>query len=82
MVELYWVKAMNNQIYRKRIVEELINKKLRTSGAVLVTGPKDCGKTTTCKMMSKFENSFCLRVQFSLQIMMKLFTLVREDFLE
>ena len=35
---------MDNEKYRKRIVEELINKKLRTSDAVLVTGPKYCGK--------------------------------------
>ena len=57
---------MNNINYRKRIVEELIKKKLRTSGAVLVTGPKYCGKTTTCKMMSNSEHSFSTKSQIEL----------------
>ena len=57
---------MDNEKYRKRIVEELINKKLRTSGAVLVTGPKYCGKTTTCMMMAKSEHSFSTKGQIQL----------------
>ena len=39
--------------YYKRIVEDKINRKLRTSGAVLVTGPKYSGKTTTCMPLQK-----------------------------
>lgn len=39
--------------YYKRLVEEKINRKLKSSGAVLVTGPKFCGKTTTCKIFKK-----------------------------
>jgi len=38
---------MENQDYRHRVCDELLQKKLRTSGAVLVTGPKWCGKTWT-----------------------------------
>lgn len=57
---------MNNQIYKRRIVEELINKKLKTSGAVLVTGPKYCGKTTTCKMLANSEHSFSTKSQIEL----------------
>lgn len=33
--------------YRKRIVDELLEKKLKGKGAVLIQGPKWCGKTTT-----------------------------------
>ena len=36
-------------------IEKEIEKKLRTSGAVLVAGPKFCGKTTTCM---KYQKSF------------------------
>ncbi len=39
--------------YYKRYVEKLIEKKLKSSGAVLVTGPKFCGKTTTCSLFAK-----------------------------
>lgn len=34
--------------YYKRYIEKVIERKLKSSGAVLVTGPKFCGKTTTC----------------------------------
>ncbi len=33
--------------YRKRIMDGLLEKKLRAKGAVLIEGPKWCGKTTT-----------------------------------
>ena len=38
---------MYNKHYRPRICDTLLQKKLRTSGAVLITGPKWCGKTWT-----------------------------------
>ena len=38
--------------YKKRIADELIRKKLRGKGAVLVEGPKWCGKTTTAEELS------------------------------
>lgn len=38
---------MENDNYRRRVCDELLQRKLRTSGAVLVTGPKWCGKTWT-----------------------------------
>lgn len=41
--------------YYSRLVEKEIELKLRTSGAVLVAGPKFCGKTTTCML---YQNSF------------------------
>ena len=52
--------------YRERIVENLILKKLKTSGAVLITGPKYCGKTTTCRVLSKTEHSFSTKSQIEL----------------
>ena len=38
--------------YRQRIVDSLLDRKLRSKGAVLIEGPKWCGKTTTAKQLS------------------------------
>ena len=35
--------------YRKRIMDGLLLKKLQAKGAVLIEGPKWCGKTTTAE---------------------------------
>lgn len=40
-------------MYYKRLIEEEISLKLKSSGAVLVAGPKFCGKTTTCMLFQK-----------------------------
>lgn len=40
--------------YKKRIVDEILLKKLKGKGAVLIQGPKWCGKTTTAE---RFSNS-------------------------
>ena len=40
-------------MYYKRLIEKDIELKLRTSGAVVVAGPKFCGKTTTCMLDQK-----------------------------
>ena len=42
-------------MYYERLIEEQIALKLKTSGAVVVAGPKFCGKTTTCML---YQNSF------------------------
>lgn len=39
--------------YYSRIVNNLLNKKLRTSGAVLIQGPKWCGKSTSASQIAK-----------------------------
>ncbi|MEI7595842.1 MAG: DUF4143 domain-containing protein [Bacteroidota bacterium] len=39
--------------YIRRLVEEDLQEKLSTSGAVLIKGPKSCGKTATAKQYSK-----------------------------
>ena len=39
--------------YYSRIIERMIEKKMQSSGAVLVNGPKFCGKTTTCLRYAK-----------------------------
>ena len=39
--------------YRKRIADALLQDKLAVKGAVLVEGPKWCGKTTTAEQASK-----------------------------
>ena len=38
--------------YRKRIVDEILNRKLEGKGAVLIEGPKWCGKTTTAEQFA------------------------------
>ena len=40
-------------MYLKRYVEKEIERTLRSSGAVVVTGPKFCGKTTTSMLFQK-----------------------------
>jgi len=42
-------------MYYERLVDSVIERKLRSSGAILVAGPKFCGKTTTCM---RFQKSF------------------------
>lgn len=42
-------------MYYPRYIEQTITRTLKSSGAVLVTGPKFCGKTTTCM---RFQKSF------------------------
>ncbi len=39
--------------YYPRLIEKTIERKLRTSGAVLISGPKFSGKTTTCTLLAK-----------------------------
>ncbi|MBP5612095.1 MAG: AAA family ATPase, partial [Bacteroidales bacterium] len=39
--------------YRKRIADSLLSEKLETMGAVLIEGPKSCGKTTTAEQQAK-----------------------------
>ena len=39
--------------YKKRIVDDLLDLKLEAFGAVLIKGPKGCGKTTSAKQKAK-----------------------------
>ena len=39
--------------YRKRIADQLLARKLASKGAVLIEGPKWCGKTTTAEQSAK-----------------------------
>ena len=39
--------------YRQRIADSLLNFKLHSKGAVLIEGPKWCGKTTTALQIAK-----------------------------
>lgn len=47
--------------YIPRLAEKILDEKLHTSGCVLVTGPKFCGKSTMCKKYAK--SSFCLKTE-------------------
>ena len=39
--------------YRNRIADKLLSEKLSSKGAVLIEGPKWCGKTTTAEQHAK-----------------------------
>ena len=39
--------------YRKRIADQILQRKLQGKGAVLIEGPKWCGKTTTAEQTAK-----------------------------
>ena len=39
--------------YQPRVVDSLLQRKLQTIGAVLIEGPKLCGKSTTATMQAK-----------------------------
>lgn len=39
--------------YKKRIIDQLLDLKLEAFGAVLIKGPKGCGKTTSAKQKAK-----------------------------
>ena len=39
--------------YKKRIADDVLKRKLLGKGAVLIQGPKWCGKTTTVEQISK-----------------------------
>ena len=39
--------------YKKRVVDEILESKLKGSGAILIEGPKWCGKTTTSLQFAK-----------------------------
>ena len=45
--------AENSKEYRKRIADILLEEKLDAMGAVLIEGPKACGKTTTAEQHAK-----------------------------
>ena len=40
------------KIYRKRVADEILKRKLEGKGAVLIEGPKWCGKTTTAEQIA------------------------------
>ena len=40
-------------MYYKRLIENQISEKLKYSGAILIAGPKFCGKTTTSEIFAK-----------------------------
>lgn len=45
--------TQNPIIYRPRIIDGVIKRRLQSAGALLIEGPKWCGKTTTAEQFSK-----------------------------
>lgn len=43
----------NSMAYRERIADQLLREKLEAMGAVLIEGPKACGKTTTAEQQAR-----------------------------
>ena len=41
------------KVYKKRIADRMLTDKLEAMGAVLIEGPKGCGKTTTAEQQAK-----------------------------
>lgn len=46
-------KLQNMAEYKKRISDRILKRKVQGKGAVLIEGPKWCGKTTTAKQLAK-----------------------------
>lgn len=44
--------VLQTKRYRKRIADEILKRKLEGKGAVLIEGPKWCGKTTTAEQLA------------------------------
>ena len=56
MILLIKVKVINGENkmeYINRITDNIIRKKLKGKGAILVQGPKWCGKTTSCEQLAE-----------------------------
>lgn len=49
------------KVYKKRIADGLLQRKLAGKGAVLIEGAKWCGKTTTAEQIAK-AYSICRRL--------------------
>lgn len=59
--------------YKKRIADELLKRKLQGKGAVLIDGPKWCGKTTTAQQIAQSvlnlgDSTILNNAQLSLQV--------------
>ena len=59
--------------YRKRVADEILKRKLEGKGAVLIEGPKWCGKTTTAKQFAKSildlgDSSILSNAQMAMQV--------------
>ena len=64
---------MANVLYKKRIVDLIIERRLQGKGAVLIEGPKWCGKTTTAKQYAQSlldlgDSTILSNAQISLQV--------------
>lgn len=47
--------------YIDRIIDSVIDRKLHSSGALMIVGPKGCGKTTTAKRFVNTIHTFDIK---------------------
>ena len=64
---------MRNMRYKKRVADSLIERRLQGKGAILIEGPKWCGKTTTAKQFAKSildlgDSSILSNAQMAMQV--------------
>lgn len=64
---------MANILYKKRVADLILERRLQGKGAILVEGPKWCGKTTTAKQYAKSlldlgDSAVLLNSQIALQV--------------
>jgi len=52
MLYFYQQNQLYMNDYRPRVVDALLKRKLEGKGAVLIKGPKWCGKTTTAEQVA------------------------------
>jgi hypothetical protein len=50
-----YTRCMSTTAYRRRIVDQELRSRLESAGAVVIEGPKACGKTATAETMAASE---------------------------
>ena len=59
------------KVYRKRVADDILKRKLEGKGAVLIEGPKWCGKTTTAEQIPREDSALGLPLGMGTKIVCK-----------
>ena len=71
---------MIKQDYIPRLFDEVLEEVLKSKGAVLILGPKGCGKSTTCSL--KMKSSVNLGLKGRKNIRLAASKIVQSNFLD